>query len=683
MRRVFAVTTLSTLLACGGSSPAPAPVLTLTCGTYNAGEAVGTVVAAVFDPVRTTATDLTVDGVAGPRTVTCAAGQRLCLTAMPELAAWQAGEGTAFQVTVTTGPDAGSQRFTCKAGSGLLAQPGGTAAVNAGQVTATWAAVPGAVKYRATLRDLGPPGVAPATVLDTLTTTATQATFTLTGATPELAVVEVEAWAIDPAVPLTGALPAGRANRSMRALPFGSAPWTLKLPSDFSGTTLTLPVPAGQRLAVTLINVGGPDYATATIQVAGAATSALVAGTPQLAHMAAVGLATPGPWPQLTQPFQSPSETSWSTAATGPRLASAAPTPPATTTFCTRNGNFRFVRRPATLVRETATGIFYVDDANAAEYAATDWDALVAAWEALEPQVTGRTGPAPDVDGNGKLTLFFTSAMGPSWGGNTVWLPPAVVDTSAGCTQGGGNGVDLLNLHSPVGMIQPDGTPYAPEVVLGWMPYVMSHEFQHLVDMRRFCLDRLACGLEEWVLEGRAELSAVLFTSRVGRNEIFQRAGPAGGYGDLRLLPFDGSLQAYAGVSSFFLYLEDRLGPVSRSAFFQEGSNLAQLEAISGLPFPVAYGLWTSALLFSNEPANPWPVLDYTGAGWTPLHTKYQRFEFGPLSPGAAVPVTLRRNGFDVYVTGVADSGGGTVTITSSAVVKPHVVVVPFTGALP
>jgi hypothetical protein len=130
-------------------------------------------------------------------------------------------------------------------------------------------------------------------------------------------------------------------------------------------------------------------------------------------------------------------------------------------------------------------------------------------------------------------------------------------------------------------------------------------------------------------------------------------------------------------------YLADRLGPSFVTAFYPDGNTLAQLEAISGLPFPVAYGLWTSALLFSNEPANPWPVLDYTGAGWTPLHQKLQRFEYAPLDAGAAVPVTLRPNGFDVYVTGAADAGGGTVTVTSSAAVKPHVVAVPFTGTLP
>jgi hypothetical protein len=472
----------------------------------------------------------------------------------------------------------------------------------------------------------------------------------------------------------------------MRALPFGSAPWSLKLPSDFSGTTLTLPVPAGQRLAVTLLNIGDVDLSGATIEVTGTAAAARAPTAPPLASL---GLASPGRWQPLPLPFRPPPDRPWSSAAPEPRLASTAGAALASTSFCTRawgpTGDYLgFVRRHATLVRESATAAFYVDDANAAEYSAADWDTLVAAWETVYAQITNRTGPAPDVDGDGKMALFFTGAMGAGALANvTPWLELSARDTSPTCSVSGGNAVDLINLHAPNGYPDPAGGNVPPEVVLSWMPYAMAHELNHLVDYQLFCLSRADCGLEEWLSEGRAQLSALGFQISLGRNEIFQRSGPAGGYGDLQLIPWGDSILAYAGVPSFLLYLVDRFGPAFRSTFVQEVNTLAQLEATSGLPFPVAYGLWTSALLFSNEPANPWPVLDYTGADWTPLHQKYQRFEYGPLSPGTAVPVTLRQNGFDVYVTGVADAGGGTVTITSSAAVKPHVVAVPFSGALP
>jgi hypothetical protein len=97
----------------------------------------------------------------------------------------------------------------------------------------------------------------------------------------------------------------------------------------------------------------------------------------------------------------------------------------------------------------------------------------------------------------------------------------------------------------------------------------------------------------------------------------------------------------------------------------------------------VSFGLWTSARVFSNEPASPWRALDYTGSDWTPLHQKLQRFEYAGLDAGSPVPVALRAAGFDVYVTGAAGASGGTITITSNEAVKPYVAAVPFTGTLP
>jgi hypothetical protein len=222
------------------------------------------------------------------------------------------------------------------------------------------------------------------------------------------------------------------------------------------------------------------------------------------------------------------------------------------------------------------------------------------------------------------------------------------------------------------------------------MPTLFSHEFQHLVDLVHFASRAGGYWGEGWLMEGRAELASNLTGSgmnvalhRSFRSEFFSRLSASGAYQTLRLLPWEPKNINYAASSLFLQYLADRLGPNFETAFFQEGNTLAQLEATSGLPFPVAYGLWTSALLFSNEPANPWPVLDYTGAGWTPLHQKLQRLDYAPLDVGAATSLTLRKNGFDVYVTGPAGAGGGTVTVTSGAAVKPYVVAVPFTGTLP
>ena len=150
----------------------------------------------------------------------------------------------------------------------------------------------------------------------------------------------------------------------------------------------------------------------------------------------------------------------------------------------------------------------------------------------------------------------------------------------------------------------------------------------------------------------------------------------------MQLLSFRNATSLEGG-DMFVLYLADRLGSDYVQKFFAEGTGLRQVEILSGIPFPVAYALWTGALLFSNEPASPWAGFDYTGPDWTPLHQKFQRFEYAPLNSGAPVPVTLTTDGFDVYVTGPAEPTGGTVTVTSGAAVKPYVVAIPFTGTLP
>jgi hypothetical protein len=249
----------------------------------------------------------------------------------------------------------------------------------------------------------------------------------------------------------------------------------------------------------------------------------------------------------------------------------------------------------------------------------------------------------------------------------------------------------MIFIHSPAGMLDPEGAPIPPSEILLSMPSVITHEFQHLVDQKRFCLDRPDCPYGEmWLMEGRAELAEALAgvgihqaVIRRYRSEVFRRTAPQGGYADLRLFPFEQTYVNYSASNLLLTYLADRLGSGFLTAFYQDVNTLAELEAVSGLPFPVTFGLWTSALVFSNEPASPWLALDYTGSDWTPLHQKFQRFEYAGLDAGSTVPVSLRATGFDVYVTGAAGAAGGAVIVTSSEAVKPYVVAIPFTGTLP
>lgn len=668
----------------------PPTTLTLTCGTYNASPSVGVVLAVTLDPARSVDTALTVEGAGVRKAVVCPAGQRLCLVALPEVSATRNSGYSIYPVTVTGDLGAGQQAWTCSPNpANLLPQPEGRAEAIGGLVTATWSAVPGAALYRATLRDLGPPGVAPASVLGAATTSATQATFTLAGAPPALAVVEVEAWATDPGSPPSGALPSGGANRSMRALPLGAAPWTLHQPSDFAAGTLTLTVPSDRRLAVLLLNVAGPEGAPATIQASGTGISP--APAPALAPPAAA-LAPRGP-AGLELGWSSGPSPSLPARRVAPPVSDTAP--PLTTSFCTpyclHLDCYGLRRRQASLIRETPTALFYVDDANQADFSLADWDSLTATWEVSQAWVTDRSGPPPDIDGNGKVVLFFTGSIGSRYAGWVVFQTESR-DTTAACTGSGSNQADMILMRSLVGFEDASGAPVSPADTMDYVTSTLAHEFQHLVDQKRFCLDRAGCPRgDTWITEGRATLTETMagmgfHMAAMDRGDglhVFRRAGPGGGYSNLRLLPWETNYVNYSASGWFLLYLADRLGPDFVTALYQDVNTLAQLEATSGLPFPVAYGLWASALLFSNQPASPWPVLDYTAEGLTPIHQVFQRLEYAPLDAGAARAVTLRANGLDVYVTGAAGAGGGTVTVTSLASMRPYVVAIPFTGALP
>lgn len=665
------------------SSPSPTPPssVQLVCGTYNAGASIGVTLAVVIDPPRPTDLALAIDGAGVKRSMTCPAGKRLCLAAWPEMSAWPDLVGDGHVVAAAGDVGRGPEAWQCRPSrDSLLSQPEGTAVVEPGQVKASWAPVPGAATYRATFRDLGPPGVAPPRVLGTSTTTGTQASFTLTGAAPALAVVEVEASPAEPAPPSTSALPAEAVNRSMRALPVGTAPWSLKQPSDFAAGSLTLTVPAGGRLAVVLLNVNGADHAVATLRTIGTGVAPHVAeGVANRESALAAGAWRHVPVERVDGQFRAQG-----TLAT-PAAAVAAP--PATTTFCTRVYDSRVVlvrkvRRPATLMRDTGSALLYVDDANASEFTPADWDSLATYWEGSYALVTGLTAPPSDVDGNGRVTIFFTSAMGPVVGGFCAGDFDAL-DGTPDCTGTGSNHADMIHVHSLVGMEDAAGTPISAVEAMPLQQSTMTHEFQHLVDMPRFWGD-------DWLMEGRALLSESLAArgfhvdgNRRIIGQVFQHSGPGGGHADLRLLPWEQEFVNYSASGTFLQYLVDRLGSGFVDGFYREGTTLAQLESTSGLPFPVAFALWTGALVFSNEPASPWPVFDYTGTDWTPLHQKFQRFEYAPLDVGATVTATLRTNGFDVFVTGPAGAGDGSVIVTSGEAVKPYVVAIPFTGTLP
>jgi len=668
---------------CGdGGTPTKLPpsTLRLTCGGFNRGFAASLVVAAVIEPPRPT--DVVLDVYQGGRRfpVTCRAGERLCLSEVP----WVSTQGTGGPsnlVDSSVGWDvgAGAEHAECEPDAGfVMPQPAGRAEVVAGKLRVTWRPVAGAWKYVATFRDLDlrPPEQRQPRTLGRIVTAGTLAEFDLPDGLPELAVVDLEAWALDPDT-FTGAeVPAGGANRSVRSIPIVGAPWSLLQPTDFADGALALEVPAGSRLAVILLNLAGEDPSLATARAAGtgpaerARTPAPRGATPgRLAGAAGRGSAPAGSAaPRTFCTFRSPQE----------RLHELAPYPLA-------------VRRQATLLLETPSTLLYVDDEDVAGVTSSALARLAASAERAVAAVTLRSGPLPDFDRNGKFILLFTSVLGPrspSFASeHDLWSP----EGCSGLTPS--NAADLIHVHPPFGLEDELGVPLSEAaqwaVVEGAMPYALqrmadsgrlgqAYTRNSAVTYARMALARTLAGSGYHDAELRALAAPLLFT----RDGLGQ-----GGYASARPFPYDefgptGELRRVP-MEAYVHYLADRLGPAFVERFFAEAVGPLTLDHATGLPLPIAYALWTGALVFSNEPSSPWRGFDYLGEDWTPLHERFLPFEAAPLEAGAAVEVTLRRNGFDVLVTGVAGPQGGAVTVTSSAETKPYVVAIPFRGALP
>ncbi len=682
---------LALLSGCGTSSPPPLtnPPLkvNMTCASYNAGSSVGAVLAFTFDPVPVAAVALPVSGDGVERTVTCPAGQRVCAVAWPDLTALSQDSSSVFAVSKDVGH--GPQAWSCQVDpNALLSQAAGTAVFEPGQVRVSLQPVAGAVLYRATLRGLGfATGAAPKE-LATASTTGTEVVLPFTGTAPGLAVVELEAWAMDPASPPAGAISQMAARRSMRAIPLATGPITLRQPSDFAGGTLDLHVAEGNRLAVILLNTTWTERIPVTILATG--TEPYPAATPRLAAVDGVPRGPRCGAGQAHQPGP--------TARVRPEtwLASlAAMAPAANRSFCVRRTDktgthVGFERRATRLARESATATFYLDDAASGDFTTADWDAVTAGWESSQAKVVAISGAPIDTDGNGKVTIVVTDAFCSGWDGYVSDLDFAPLDTST-CDDTTSNGGETIYLRSLSCHLGADGLPLPKDIAAHDLIRVLPHELQHVVDFGRSVAWSPSAGWDDWMAEGRAELMMDLAglglqdpSYRRFRAGVLTR-GSSEGYDDLTLLHWQDWQLNYSAVGLLFRYLADRLGdPFIPALFHGEGTGLGLLEKASGLPFPLMYALWTSSLLFSNEPSSPGSLLDYTGADWTPLHQKFIPFQYAPLDPGTAVPLQLRATGFDVYVTGpAAGAGGGTVSVGSTAADKPYVVAIPFTGELP
>ncbi len=562
-RAATATLALALLAACGGkSTPTPTPgPLELACALSMSGP----------DPVVTVVGRATTTAGPGAAPVAVSlsflpAGQTLTLSppgwvGQGEYRPHSGATGMSVQGQATI--DGRSVSASCTA-TNRLALFTARATATATGADLAWEPVPGAVRYRWTLREgtAGP-------VVASAETTATSASVTAALLAGSTYVLEVGAYSLTgtetsfptPLVPPAASfartpITAGRSGGD------GVSAWQLFGPGDYVGDTLQVGFPAlasGERLAVLLANAGGDDGGSASVSVVGTGAASLAAPTPLLAAMAGGGTGRPAAAEEafdrsaarrgeaLVSAFREETiarlrdgRLQRVTAAPPPgqRLLAAAAALPATRSFCQARWSdtgTTMVWRSATLAHETAHAAFYYADEvkpgiDAAVAARTPlapagqapfWGELGAAFETrVYPALTTYFGPMSDVDGNGKV-IFLLADLGKQAGAFVMgYFSPSDIElaaaTATSCQLGmGGNRADMLVLLDPghfTTYLGGTGSNYDPAlqaIVEGDYPGVMAHELQHDVNYNTHCPAGAACSLDEelWLNEGLSMLS--------------------------------------------------------------------------------------------------------------------------------------------------------------------------------
>jgi hypothetical protein len=566
-----------------------------------------------------------------------------------------------------------------------------------GTVSVSWDAVRGAASYRVQLMDLA----ADEPVGEAAVTSGTSASIPLGELSEERAGIEVEAWsALQPdGTPRSVSRSAGFVS----AGPNGGtgAPWQMFAPEDFSGDALRASfaqLAPGERLAVIALNAGGQDQAPARFEVTGTTDpEAGVAAAPVRSELRA-----PAALPLLHEALRAhEQQTLWEVLPQGiPAPApSGSSTPPAQASFCIVRGlDFgNRVRKQVVRVLQTEHAAFYVDAEDLSHYPAGFFDTLGGLFESRAyPADRLAFGAESDVDGNGKLFVVMSHELGAhlnggwllGYFGNDDVLRPR--DWTPWCSAGGSNAADIIYLND-VANAQANGYT-ADEAARSVFPATLAHELQHLINLNQRCLVRRCSGPEEtWLNEGLSKVAEDLagfgWNEAQGRSEGAQYLGRGGdqlrGYDGRSLTHWEGDpIGNYQGTHSFVRYFADRRGADFASGLVGGKGGVPGLEAALRMPFARAMADWATALLFSNEGATPDSRFDYLGAGWSPLHVRLRHLDWQPL-PAAGADASLRTDGLAVLMTGPSAGGSATITVRSAEAVKPHVVVVRFTGDMP
>lgn len=461
------------------------------------------------------------------------------------------------------------------------------------------------------------------------------------------------------------------------------AAWQIFAPWDFRDGSLVASfdrLVATERVGVLLVNFGGRDGARAEVAVEGASAS-----PPEPAGSAALTLAAPPPLHEVLRARES-------------GLALERPAAPealqggARRSFCVVSGlDFsRHLRKPATLAVSTPHAEIYLDDDDLGEYEGPDLQPLARGFEEqVWPAVTGAFGALTDVDGNGKLVVLLTHELGAHLNGG--WLIGYFGDAdlvrgrddSPACSGSGSNHGEIVYLNDPRNGAQ-NGYARA-DLFSSVYPATLAHEMQHLLNFGRRCVLRGCDGPEEvWINEALSKLAEDVagygWNGPGGRAEgaayLGRGSGDLRGYDGRSLTRWEGDpIGNYQGAHSFLRLFADRLGADLPGRLAAGPGGVAGLEAVLGLPMPLAMAQWATALLLSNEGGSPY---SFSGTAWSPLHDRLRHLE-----TRATGPVSMRADGIAAVMSGPGLDGPARVVVRSGEDAPPYVVVVRTSASLP
>jgi hypothetical protein len=195
-------------------------------------------------------------------------------------------------------------------------------------------------------------------------------------------------------------------------------------------------------------------------------------------------------------------------------------TPSCDATTTLRTGRVAAISQHAIIVADTANPAGGFTDS---EYhrIATHFDG------AIHPLVVANFGEPTDIDGNGRVVVFFTRAVNELTGRNTesytggfFWggdlFPRESTSRAVGCANSNFGEIFYMLVPDPQGEV--NGNKRSKDFVDLVTPGVLAHEYQHLVNAARRLYVNQAQGFEEvWLNEGLSHIAEeLMFYSESG-----------------------------------------------------------------------------------------------------------------------------------------------------------------------